>query len=191
MKTKNNVRKAAIKSIATATGLMLIGLTVNAQMSSYFENAGNNTMAMITEKTVTSAFATTVNTKALAATDVLAIYLFNETEEPLQLEDWMLKENNFSTSDTVTVVLINGQEVVGRFVANNLSGLSLRQPLTLVMSPQGAVFQQFTVTGDTDNTVVIRQHAVSAVVKTNSEIASAYTNATSGIVMPEKSSLLI
>jgi hypothetical protein len=97
MKTKNNNWKAALKSLAAAIGFALIGLTVNAQMSSYFENAGNSTMAMITEKTVTSAFATTVNTKALAATDVLAIYLFNETEEPLQLEDWMLKENNFST----------------------------------------------------------------------------------------------
>jgi hypothetical protein len=97
MKTKNNNWKAALKSLATAIGFALIGLTVNAQMSSYFENAGNNTMAMITEKTVTSAFATTVNTKALATTDVFAIYLETETEEPLQLEDWMTKESTFES----------------------------------------------------------------------------------------------
>ena len=97
MKTKNNVRKAAIKSIATATGLMLIGLTVNAQMSSFFENTGNSPMAMVTEKTMKSAFATTVNTKALATPDAFAFYLVNEAEEPLHIEDWMLKENNFST----------------------------------------------------------------------------------------------
>jgi len=97
MKTKNNVRKAAIKSIATATGLMLIGLTVNAQMSSFFENTGNSPMAMVTEKTMKSAFATTMNTKALATTDAFAFYLANEAEEALHIEDWMLKENNFST----------------------------------------------------------------------------------------------
>lgn len=97
MKTKNNIRKAALKSLAAIAGFALIGLTVNAQMNSYFENAGNSTMAMITEKTFTSAFATPVNAKALATTDALAIYLFNETDEPLQLEDWMLKEKNFST----------------------------------------------------------------------------------------------
>jgi hypothetical protein len=97
MKTKNNVRKAAIKSIATATGLMLIGLTVNAQMSSYFENTENSPMAMVTEKTMKSAFVTTVNTKTLATTDAFAFYLANETEEPLHIEDWMMKENNFST----------------------------------------------------------------------------------------------
>jgi hypothetical protein len=97
MKTKNNVRKAGIKSIATATGLIMIGLTVNAQMSSFFENTGNSPMAMVTEKTMKSAFATTVNTKALATTDAFAFYLANEAEEPLHIEDWMLKENNFST----------------------------------------------------------------------------------------------
>ena len=95
MKTKNNVRKAAIKSIATATGLMLIGLIVNAQMSSFFENTGNSPMAMVTEKTMKSAFATTVNTKALATKDAFAFYLANETEEPLHIEDWMTNERNF------------------------------------------------------------------------------------------------
>lgn len=95
MKTKNNVRKAAIKSIAAATGLMLIGLTVNAQMSS--DNTGNIPMAMVTEKAMKSAFAPAANTKTLAIADAFAVYLLKETEEPLHLEDWMLKENNFST----------------------------------------------------------------------------------------------
>jgi hypothetical protein len=98
MKTKNNVRKAAIKSIVTATGLMLIGLTVNAQMSSFFENTGNSPMAMVTEKTMKSGFATPVNTKTLATTNAFSIYLVNETEEPLSLEEWMTNEGNFEAS---------------------------------------------------------------------------------------------
>lgn len=101
MKTKNNIRKAAIKSIAIATGLMLTGLTVNAQMSSYFENTGNSPMAMVAERTMKSAFATTLNTKALAKTEAFAFYLANETEEPLHLEDWMLKENNFTATFSI------------------------------------------------------------------------------------------
>lgn len=103
----------------------------------------------------------------------------------------MLKENKFSVTDVVTVVLINGQEVIGRFVDDTPEGVSLRKPVTLVMSPQGAAFQQFTATGDTDNNVMVRQHAVSAVVKTNPEISSAYTTATSSVVVPSKSSFLI
>ncbi|HSM47102.1 MAG TPA: hypothetical protein VK872_04745 [Draconibacterium sp.] len=98
MKTKNNVQKAAIKSIALATGLMLTGLTLNAQMSSFFENTGNSPMAMVTEKTMKSGFVTSVNTKTLATTNTFAIYLVNETEEPLHLEEWMTNESNFEAS---------------------------------------------------------------------------------------------
>ena len=96
MKTKNNVRKAAIKSIALATGLILMGLTVNAQMSRYLENAGNSPMAMVTEKTTNGTFTPSFNTKMLGKAEASSIYFETEKEEPLHLEDWMLKENNFT-----------------------------------------------------------------------------------------------
>jgi len=96
MKTKNIIQKTSFKSLVAATGLVLIGLTVNAQVSTFFEKTGNSPMAMVTEKTIKSALATSVNTKALATKDAFAFYLANETEEPLHLEDWMLKENSFS-----------------------------------------------------------------------------------------------
>ena len=97
MKTKNNIQKAAFKSVIAATGLAMLSLTLNAQdsLKSLFENNGTNQMALAT-KTNDNWFKSNVNSKSLINSNTFAAYLVKETEEPLQLEDWMLNEDNFS-----------------------------------------------------------------------------------------------
>ena len=97
MKTKNNIQKAAFKSVIAATGLAMLSLTLNAQdsLKSLFENNGANHMALAT-KTDDNRFKSNVKTKSFINTNTFAAYLTEETEEPLQVEDWMLNEDNFS-----------------------------------------------------------------------------------------------
>ena len=93
MKTKNNVQKAILKSLAVVTSLVLISLTVNAQdlWKSLLENYNFNEieLAMVDNNTV----AIPVETEANGFESFLAM----ETEEALELENWMTDESNFAT----------------------------------------------------------------------------------------------
>jgi hypothetical protein len=99
MKTKNNVQKTAFKSVVAATGLAIIGLTVNAQYSlnSMFETNSSSHIAMVAAKTTDNSFTKALNTSSLFKTSSMAAYLVAESEEPLHLEEWMLDDDNFST----------------------------------------------------------------------------------------------
>lgn len=101
MKTKNNNWKTALKSLGATAVLALTGLTVNAQMNLYFENAGNSPMALATKKTTISKSLPLFNAKMPVNPDALSDYFVTKTDEPLHLEDWMLKENNFSTMSSI------------------------------------------------------------------------------------------
>jgi len=93
MKTKDNVQKAILKSMAVVFSIILINMTVNAQdfWKSILENASFNEIALaMTESNVEASSAST-DANAFAA------YLEVETEEALELEDWMVTESNFAT----------------------------------------------------------------------------------------------
>jgi len=96
MKTKNNIQKTVLTSVAAATALAILSFTVNAQGSikSFFENNEISHIAMVMEETHNS-FALNNTTKSLTDAEVLATYLATETEKPMLIEDWMVEENNF------------------------------------------------------------------------------------------------
>ena len=92
-----NIQKAISKSLATVTSIALVSISLNAQDLDYslFEKISfnKNPLAMIHTSTKTSLESITVNT--------FAALKETETEDALQLEDWMMNENNFSTNALV------------------------------------------------------------------------------------------
>ncbi len=88
-----NIQKSISKSLAVVTSIALISISLNAQDLDYslFEKISfnKNPLAMIHTSTKTSLESTTVN--------ALAALTETETEDALQLEDWMMNESNFST----------------------------------------------------------------------------------------------
>jgi hypothetical protein len=103
----------------------------------------------------------------------------------------MFTEKKHNSNDTVTVSLINGQELIGRYVKEDMYNVIIKKPLTLVIGPQGAAFQPFTMTGNSDAEVNIRLSAVVSILSARGEIATAYSAATSGLVVPEASGLIL
>jgi hypothetical protein len=99
MKTKNNNQKTALKAVAAATGLAILSLTVNAQgvLKSFFENDGTEHIAMVMENTNNS-FAANNYSRNFTSAETFAAYLEAETEEPLNVEDWMVDEDCFTMS---------------------------------------------------------------------------------------------
>jgi len=97
MKTKNNIQKTALKTVAAATGLAILSFTVNAQgvLKSLFENEEINHIAMVMENANHNSFISNTYNRSFTSAETFAAYLVNETEEPLNIEDWMSNENTF------------------------------------------------------------------------------------------------
>jgi hypothetical protein len=91
MKTKNNVKEATRKLLASGLILVAVSISLNAQNSEKLltEAAFYNgkALAMI-DNTIETYSAPT-------GADVSASYLITETEEALELEDWMTDETSF------------------------------------------------------------------------------------------------
>jgi len=97
MKTKNNVQKAILKSMAMGISLVLITLTVNAQdfWKTLFENNSLNSIALATVDNTFDVRAASADVNAYAK------FMEEENEEILDVEAWMIDENNFGTFFTV------------------------------------------------------------------------------------------
>jgi len=97
MKTKNNVQKAVIKSLAIVISLVLISFTVSAQnfWKALLENNSLNEIAMFMVETKHAATVATEAATGSTNLSAYAAYTKAETEEALNLEDWMTNDNYF------------------------------------------------------------------------------------------------
>ncbi len=97
MKTSSNVQKTNLKAITTGLIFAVLGFSVNAQgaLKPDSENNLKNQMAFAgVIKTNTNAFA-----KLATGTEAtLAAFLTVETEEPMHVEAWMTKTENFEAA---------------------------------------------------------------------------------------------
>lgn len=102
----------------------------------------------------------------------------------------MLVEKAYKVNDIVTIALASGQEALGKLVKEDDNTVVLTRPLTIAFGPQGAAFQPFTMTGDSEGDVSFMKDKVVAILKTNKETTEGYRAATSGLVVPEKGGLI-
>jgi|GEM_PF-1024610 catalase (peroxidase I) len=102
----------------------------------------------------------------------------------------MLIENKYKVNDIITIALMSGQEALGKFVSEDDDVIVLQRPLTIAFGQQGATFQPFTITGNSEGAVGFRLDKVVSILQTNKETTEAYRAATSGLVVPEKSGLI-
>ena len=98
MKTKNNVQKAIIKSLAIVISLVLISFTVSAQnfWKALLENNSLNEIAMFMVDLKPASTANENTTATTMDANTFAAYMETETEETLELEDWMINDNYFA-----------------------------------------------------------------------------------------------
>ena len=96
MKTKNNVQKAITKTLAAGISLVLISITVNAQdfWKSFIENSGLNSIAIAMVEPISE----TTKTETYAVTNADLTAFIEETDEPMELENWMTDESIFNSS---------------------------------------------------------------------------------------------
>ena len=102
----------------------------------------------------------------------------------------MLKEKTYDSGDIVTVFLQTGQEILGKFVSEDDGSTILTKPLTVAIGPKGAVFQTFTVTGDSEKNVSFKTGKIISVLRTNEATSSSYLEATTGLIVPPKGGIV-
>ena len=94
----------------------------------------------------------------------------------------MLIKPAYKLGDVITIKLTSGEELVGKFEADDDKTIKVNKPLTLVASEKGIGLQQFLFTADIDKSYTIKHQAITLIHKTRSEFAEAYTKQTSSIV---------
>ena len=97
MKTTNKIQKATLG--AAVAILTIISFALNAQptIKSVLEDIESNHIAMVMGKANNSFGAITVHASNLSTANAYAAYLETETEEPMEVEEWMTHEASFAT----------------------------------------------------------------------------------------------
>ena len=101
MKTKNNVQKTILRSAAVVFSFVLISITVSAQdfWKRLLENSSFNEIALAMVET-SDEIGTTEST-----TESFNFILFeNESEQTLEIEEWMHNDNYFGVTSTQNTV---------------------------------------------------------------------------------------
>jgi hypothetical protein len=96
----------------------------------------------------------------------------------------MLIEAPYKKNDTITFRTSAGEEVVARFVEENDKTLTVTKPMALMQNGGGFGLGPWLLTADPAQNIAVNKSVVQFVVKTQSDMASQYTQATTGLAIP-------
>lgn len=96
-----------------------------------------------------------------------------------------------NNDNIITIKLVTGEEVVAKLKSTDDTSVTITKPVVIMMSPQGLAFGSFTPTMDSTEGLTLNKTAIMSVGLTLDKVAKEYTNATSSIKTPPKSSLIV
>jgi hypothetical protein len=92
----------------------------------------------------------------------------------------MLIQKPLDQGDIVSIKLLTGEEVLGRYVSETDTEIHVKKPCTLAMGQQGMGIVAWMMTTQPETTK-LNKHTIIAYAPTDGEIAKAYLEATSSI----------
>jgi hypothetical protein len=95
----------------------------------------------------------------------------------------MLIETPYKIGDTVSFKLTSGEEIVARLEAESDQTFTLHKPLVLIASQQGLGLAPFMFSVSPESKFHLQSRSVSCIAKTEQEIASQYTQQTTGLAV--------
>ena len=93
----------------------------------------------------------------------------------------MIVDKNYGVHDTITVKTAAGEEIVGRFISEDATTITLKKVMSLVASQQGVGLGQFAFTIYPDVSLTLNKHSILFICRTDSEMAKQYISSTTGI----------
>ena len=93
----------------------------------------------------------------------------------------MLFEKPFAENDVVSMKLISGEEVVGRFVKEDTETITLSKPLMIAMTPKGPAMAPVMMTVNPDQGLNFNKSQIVLKALTDKDIGNQYVFQTTGI----------
>lgn len=91
--------------------------------------------------------------------------------------------DTFNENDIITLKMTSGEEVIARLVERKENDVVVIRPMVLGQTQQGMGLLPFVFTVDTDRNLSINNSTVVVIAKTDSETASQYIQATTGLTL--------
>ena len=93
----------------------------------------------------------------------------------------MLFEKKFSDGDVVSLKTTGGEEIIGRFVKDDMISITLEKPLMIAMTQKGPAMAPVMVTVTPDTNLTFNKSAIIVTAVCYKEIADQYVYQTTGI----------
>lgn len=93
----------------------------------------------------------------------------------------LLEKSKFDAGDIISLKLINGDEVIAKYVKEDMTSFTLGKPVMLAMTPKGPAMAPLMMTVSPEADYTINKSSVMFSGNTVREIADQYTYQTTGI----------
>ena len=94
----------------------------------------------------------------------------------------MLIDKGISQGEVISIKLVNGDEIIGRFDFENNDEVKIERPLAITIGPQGLGMMPWMFLGSKDIVTLKKQH-VMAMMPSKKEAADQYMQGTTGIAL--------
>ena len=94
----------------------------------------------------------------------------------------MLIDKGISQGEVISIKLVNGDEIIGRFDSENNDEVKIERPLAITIGPQGLGMMPWMFLGSKDIVTLKKQH-VMAMMPSKKEAADQYMQGSTGIAL--------
>jgi len=95
----------------------------------------------------------------------------------------MLIETPYRNGDTITIKTSAGEEIISRLVEETDTTVKVHKPMAIMATQQGIGLGPFAFTIGQDVDVVLNKSVILMIAKTEKEMASQYTQNTTGLAI--------
>ena len=98
--------------------------------------------------------------------------------------------NNYKENDIVSLKLVSGEEVLGKFKSGDGDIITIEKPIVMMQGPQGLAFGNFFATSKQENGVTISSQQIIAHDFTGDKVKDEYVRVTSNVVQAPKPKII-
>jgi hypothetical protein len=93
----------------------------------------------------------------------------------------LLNKQKFAVGDIITIKLLTGDEIMGKFIEDSMGSITLDRPLMLAMTQKGPAMSPVLMTVNPDIKLTFNTQTVMVMAETDAEIGKQYVFQTTGI----------
>jgi hypothetical protein len=102
----------------------------------------------------------------------------------------LFEKSKYSEGDVITLKLSSGEEIIAKFLSEDLTSITVEKALMLAMSQKGIGMAPYVMTVDPDTVLSFNKNLVIMTAVSDKEIANQYVYQTTGIQPVTKGSII-